>query len=74
MLAQILMKNGLYCVKHDRDVDIAVVATPVVMTIEKLHCVMGHITPEAAKALVNKGLVEGIKLDQSSKMLDVCSS
>ena len=68
MLVQILMKNGLYCVKHDGDVDI------VVVTIEKLHCLMGHIAPEAAKALVNKGLVEGIKLDQSSKMLDVCSS
>ena len=74
MLVQIPMKNGLYCVKHDGDVDIVAVATPVVMTIEKLHLVMGHIAPEAAKALVNKGLVEGIKLDQSSKMLDVCSS
>ena len=60
MLAQIPMKNGLYCVKHDRDVDIAAVVTPVVVTIEKLHCLMGHIALEAAKALVNKGLVEGL--------------
>jgi hypothetical protein len=35
---------------------------------------MGHIAPEATKALVEKGLVEGFKLDGSSKMPGVCSS
>ena len=29
---------------------------------------MGHISPEAAKALVQKGLVEGFKLDETSKI------
>ena len=43
------------------------------VTIEKLHRLMGHISPEAAKALVQKGLVEGFKLDETSK-ISFCDS
>ena len=74
LLAQIEMRNGLYRVEHERDVELAAAVLPEVVTIEKLHRVMGHIAPEAAKALVEKGLVEGYKLDQSSKMPDTCDS
>jgi hypothetical protein len=35
---------------------------------------MGHIAPEAAKALIEKGLVEGFKLDTSSKMPKSCDA
>ena len=35
---------------------------------------MGHIAPEAAKTLVEKGLVEGFKLDTSSQMLKSCDA
>ena len=35
---------------------------------------MGHVAPDAVKALVNKGLVKGLKLDESSKMPSICSS
>jgi hypothetical protein len=38
------------------------------VTIEKLHQLMGHIAPEAAKALVERGLAEGFKLDTSSEI------
>ena len=44
-----------------------------VVTIEKLHCLMGHIAPKAAKALVQKGTVEGFKLDENSRILS-CDS
>ena len=74
MLAQIPMKNSLYHVEHERDVDVAAVVVPEVVSIEKLHRIMGHIAPEAAKALVEKGLVEGFKLDWSSKMPATCDS
>ena len=74
MLAQIPMKNGLYRVEHERDVDVAAVVLPEVVSIEKLHRVMGHIAPEAAKTSVTKGLVEGFKLDDSSKMPGTCDS
>ena len=47
---------------------------PEVVSIEKLHQLMGHISPEATRALVDKGLVEGFKLDESSKMPGVCNS
>ena len=74
MLAQIPLKGGLYCVEHEQDVDIAAVVIPEVVSIEKLHQLMGHIAPEAARALVKKGLVEGFKLDESSKMPGICNS
>src|ERR1700678_1743584 len=35
---------------------------------------MGHIAPEATKAMVDKGLVEGFKLDEASKMPTTCPS
>ena len=74
MLAQISMKNGLYCVEHGKVADVVALVVPEVVSIEKLHHLMGHIALEAAKALVTKGLVEGFKLDKSSKMPSVCSS
>jgi hypothetical protein len=64
----------LYQVKHQRDVDLAAVVNPKVVTIKKLHQLMGHIAPEAAKAHVEKGLVEGFKLDISSKMPKSCDA
>jgi hypothetical protein len=74
MLAQIPMKGRLYHVEHVKGVDVAAAVIPEVVSIEKLHRLMGHITPEATKALVEKGLVEGFKLDGSSKMPGVCDS
>ena len=45
-----------------------------VVTVKKLHWLIGHIAPEAAKALVTKGLIKEFKLDESSKMPSTCSS
>ena len=59
------LKNGLYHVEHEAEVAMAVKE---LVTIKKLHCLMAHIAPEAAKALVSKGVVEGFKLDESSKI------
>src|ERR1700678_1634194 len=44
------------------------------ITIERLHQLMGHIAPEAARALVKKGLVVGFKLDESSQMPKLCNA
>ena len=74
LLVQIEIGNGLYRVKHEKDVELAAAVIPEVVTIEKLHSMMGHIAPEAAKALVEKGLVEGFKLDESSNMPNTCNS
>src|SRR6202522_333476 len=74
LLAKIEMKNGLYRVEHEKDVEVAAAVIPEVVSIEKLHWLMGHIAPEAAKALVEKGLVEGFKLDESGQMPKSCDS
>ena len=56
-----MVQNGLYCVEHEA-VDAEVV------TIEKLHHLMGHISPDAVKVLVKKGIVDGLTLDESSEI------
>src|SRR5271168_2840015 len=62
LLAKIEMKNGLYRVEHEKDVEVAAAVIPEVVSIEKLHQLMGHIAPEAAKALVERGMVKDLNL------------
>jgi hypothetical protein len=70
LLADIPVTNGLYKVEHS---DHAAIAAKTV-TIEELHSRLGHISPEAAKAMVEKGLVIGIHLDEPKApgMFDSC--
>src|ERR1700678_755548 len=70
-LAEIPLTNGLYRIEHEAE--IAAVVNEEVVTIEKLHRLMGHILPEAAKTLVQKDVVKGFKLDETSKMMS-CDS
>src|SRR6202522_2828228 len=74
MLAQIQMMNGLYWVEHQKDKDRVAAVDSERVTIDRLHRLMGHIAPEAAKALVEKRLVEGFKLDESSQMPKSCDA
>jgi transposase InsO family protein len=55
-----------------RDVD--EVAAVEKVSLEELHRRMGHIAPNAAKALISKGLVTGIALTNSPATLDTCPS
>jgi GAG-pre-integrase domain len=43
------------------------------VSIDELHCRLGHVSHDRARMLVEKGLVEGIELDLASK-LSVCES
>ena len=71
-LADVAVQNGLYRVEHElRDVVAAVDAE--VVTIEKLHHLMGHILPDAARELVKKGIVDGFTLNKASK-IQSCNS
>ena len=74
LLAQIPMVNGLYWVEHQGDAHLAAAVDLEVVSIERLHWLMGHIAPGAAKTLVEKGLVDGFKLDISSKMPKSCDA
>ena len=65
------LRKAHHHVEHEEEV-VAVIKEELV-TIGKLHHLMGHISLEAAKALVQKGLVEGFKLDETSKILS-CNS
>jgi GAG-pre-integrase domain len=57
-------KRGLYKVTHDGDACTACTAEDVV-GVKDLHSRLGHVSPNAARKLVEKGLVTGIRLDKS---------
>jgi transposase InsO family protein len=74
VIGQIKKENGLYWVNHDRSSNIVIAASAVeTVSIEDLHRRMGHIAPDAAKRLVKEGLVEGLKLDENSR-IESCDS
>lgn len=75
MIGKIEVKGGLYRILNSRPrIENEEFAGKVeVLTIDELHRRMGHIAPEAAKQLVMKGLVHGIRLDESSSS-SICES
>ena len=54
--------RGLYCITHAAESANAVET----ISVMELHRRMGHIAPTSARALVEKGLIVGIKLDPDS--------
>lgn len=68
MLGKIEVQNGLYHV-FTTCLEAAGYAGQVVevLTINKLHQWLGHVSHEVAQKLVKKGLVTGVKLDEDSK-------
>ena len=58
--------RGLYRTEHHGDSANAVET----ISIMELHRRMGHIAPASARALVEKGLVTGIRLDPDSREVD----
>ena len=66
-LAEILLKNGIYRLEHE--LEMATVVNEEVVSIGKLHKLLGHISPEVARSMVQKGVVEGFKLDDNSTIL-----
>ena len=75
------MEHGLYCVLKpmlyhpliacDIDETAAMVEK---VTSGELHCHMGHIAPNTAKNLIQKGLVTGLELKDSPTPFTHCSS
>jgi hypothetical protein len=69
------MNRGLYRVYQEHHLDSTEFAGKAneVLTIDELHRRMGHISHSAARVLMQKKLVSGIELDESSKPT-VCES
>jgi hypothetical protein len=67
-LGCVKVQGGLYRVEHDRPRDTAASASAGTVTIEELHRLMGHISPQVARSMVAKDMVHGIKLDGLSEM------
>jgi hypothetical protein len=62
--------NGLYKVEHAY----SAIAAPERVDLPTLHRQLCHIAPDAIRALVNKGTVEGIQLinDRAPLLCDSC--
>jgi hypothetical protein len=67
LLGEIPVSKGLYRVEHTESAH-TVMET---VTVNNLHRRIGHIAPDAAKLLVNKGIVEGIHLDETQSVRTV---
>ena len=64
VIGKISAKNGLYRVDHEISVNVTMAGEGrEILTVEELHCQMGHITLEIAKKMVSTGAIDGIKLD-----------
>lgn len=75
IVGKIKVDGGLYRVYQGRRPDSEEFAGKAreVLSIDELHRRMGHVSHSAARALVQKKLVSGIELDESSKAT-VCES
>ena len=62
---------GLYRVLHESD---TANLTADILTLDQLHCQMGHISPETARRLVVKNFVMGVKLEDSPSGPFFCES
>ena len=64
VIGLINVKNGLYHVDYDIAVNVGMVGKArEILTLEELHCQMGHITLETARKMVSTGAVKGIEID-----------
>ncbi len=67
-LGRIDLKNGLYRVYSARpELEGYHGRVKEILTINELHRRLGHVGHDAARRLVEKGLVTGVELDESSK-------
>ena len=73
LIGEIFVHSGLYRVHH---LTISESAAPAeeAITVNELHCRMGHITHQAACNLVKQKLIEGVILDKTSQatLCDSC--
>ena len=75
VIGEIRVRNGLYRVLTSRS-NASTYTTHVdeeILSLDELHRHLGHVSHDRAKMLVNKGLVEGVKLEGSLERV-VCES
>ncbi len=74
LVGKIGIKGGLYRVETDAPSVNAAHNTPITVSLDDLHQMMGHIVPNAVKRLVKEHIVEGIILDKLKLPPKSCDS
>ena len=64
--------RGLYKVQHDKDNNTKAVEET--LTLDLLHCCLGHISLESAQKLINNGFITGLHLEPSLNADFFCES
>jgi Zinc knuckle len=65
-------EKGLYKVQHEKGKEANIAKET--LTLDMLHWCLGHIFPQAAKKLINKGFVTGMQLETTSDADLFCES
>ncbi|KAJ7263358.1 hypothetical protein C8J57DRAFT_953201, partial [Mycena rebaudengoi] len=68
------MRGGLYRTETDAPSANAAQEPPISVTLDDLHQMLGHISPDAARRLIKEHIVEGIILDESAPPPRSCDS
>jgi hypothetical protein len=63
VITMIPESSGLYQITSNHHCGEYTNVTNTKMTVDDLHCRIGHISPKAAEHMVKNGLVDGIDLD-----------
>ena len=58
-------QEGLYKVEHELNIEEANAVTES-LTVDQLHCRLGHISPIITKKLIEKKFVMGVQLKRTS--------
>ncbi len=74
ILGKVPVKGGLYRIETDIPRAMNTDESPITVTLNKLHQMMGHISPDVAKHLVKDHIVEGIILDESKPVPKSCDA
>ena len=77
LVGEIEVKGGLYCVFYSKTGTEGYSAQiNEVLSIDELHCHLGHVSHDRAKLLVKKGLVEGVEFmpDEEATVCESCES
>jgi DNA-binding Lrp family transcriptional regulator len=74
VLAKIPIREGLYRTETDTPSANTAQEPLITVTLDDLHQMLGHISPDAAKRLVKEYIVEGIILDESATTPRSCDS
>jgi len=73
-LGEVLVSGNLYRMKHKPTSFGAAMSGPKTLTMEEMHQRLAHLTPSTIREMLDKGMIEGVKLDPNNSSMGQCES